>query len=109
MTTHSDRPGLEGEFQESELPLLVRRAGMAEWDEGLVRILDRRALPLSEKYVECRTTEEVAVAIDTMVIQGAFSLSIAAGYGLALSASGDLHDIRSAAARLLKTRPTGLA
>jgi methylthioribose-1-phosphate isomerase len=82
---------------------------MAEWDEGLVRILDRRALPMSEKYVECRTTEEVAVAIDTMVIQGAFSLSIAAGYGLALSASDDLHDIRSAAARLLKTRPTGLA
>jgi len=112
MSTGNGRLGLEGEFGESELPLLVRRAGMAEWDEGLVRILDRRALPLIEKYLECRTTEEVAVAIEEMVIQGAFSLSIAAGYGLALSAvagQGDMETIRLAADRLLKTRPTGLA
>jgi len=111
-STGSGRPGLEGEFSESELPLLVRRAGMAEWDEGLVRILDRRALPLTEKYLECKTTEEVAVAIEEMVIQGAFSLSIAAGYGLALAAvagQGDLVAVRLAADRLLKTRPTGLA
>ncbi len=108
MTTHSNRLGLEGEYPESELPLLVRRAGMAEWDDGLVRILDRRELPLSEKYVECRTPDEVGEAIEQMVIQGAFSLSIAAGYGLALSGGG-LQDIRSAAARLGKTRPTGLA
>ena len=109
MTTNNTRPGLEEEFQESDLPLLVRRAGMAEWDEGVVRILDRRELPLSEKYVECRTTDEVAVAIEEMVIQGAFSLSIAAGYGLALSGSDNLEDFRSGAARLLRTRPTGLA
>jgi len=109
---NADRTGLEGEFSELELPLLVRRAGMAEWDDGVVRILDRRALPLSEKYVECRTTEEVAVAIEEMVIQGAFSLSIAAGYGLALSCSNGpdvLKGIKSDAARLEKTRPTGLA
>lgn len=104
--------GLEGVFKESELPLLVRRAGMAEWDDGVVRILDRRELPLSEKYVECRTTEEVAIAIEEMVIQGSFSLSIAAGYGLALSGSDGpdgLEEIRAAAARLIRTRPTGLA
>lgn len=109
---NADQPGLEGEFSESELPLLVRRAGMAEWDDGVVRILDRRALPLSETYVECRTTDAVAVAIEEMVIQGAFSLSIAAGYGLALSCSNGpnvLEDIQSGAARLEKTRPTGLA
>lgn len=108
----ADKPGLEGEFREAELPLLVRRAGMAEWDDGVVRILDRRALPLSEIYIECRTTEEVAVAVEEMVIQGAFSLSIAAGYGLALSCINGqdaLKDIQSGAARLRKTRPTGLA
>lgn len=108
----SDRLGLEGEFNESELPLLVRRAGMAEWHEGLVRILDRRALPMAEKYLECRTVEEVALAIEEMVIQGAFSLSIAAGYGLALAVKtgqADLEAIHAAADRLLKTRPTGLA
>ena len=42
------RKGLEGEFVEAELPLLIRRAGMAEWDDGVVRILDRRLLPATE-------------------------------------------------------------
>jgi len=112
MNDNMQRLGLEGEFRESELPLLVRRAGMAEWDDGLVRILDRRELPLAEKYLECRTTEEVAKAIEDMAIQGAFSLSIAAGYGLALAGSDGsygLDDFRSGAVRLIRTRPTGLA
>lgn len=110
--THANKLGLEGEFPESDLPLLVRRAGMAEWRDGVVRILDRRQLPLEEKYVECKTTQEVADAIETMVIQGAFSLSIAAGYGLALSVTGStdvLRELRAAATRLRCTRPTGLA
>jgi len=85
---------------------------MAVWDDGVVRILDRRALPSSEKYLECRTVDEVAVAIETMVIQGAFSLSIAAGYGLALAGDNGADGataIHDAAQRLLGTRPTGLA
>jgi methylthioribose-1-phosphate isomerase len=100
--------GLEGEFKESDLPLLIRRAGMAEWDDGVVRILDRRELPLEVQYLECRTVEEVANAIENMAIQGAFSLSIAAGYGLALAGS-DAQAIQLSAARLINTRPTGLA
>lgn len=103
-----DRLGLEGEFKESELPLLIRRTGMAAWDDGVVRILDRRELPLTEKYIECRTVEEVANAIKNMAIQGAFSLSIAAGYGLALAGS-DPQMIKVSAERLTNTRPTGLA
>ncbi|MFT5500800.1 MAG: methylthioribose-1-phosphate isomerase [Woeseiaceae bacterium] len=112
MSTPDHKMGLEGEFSESELPLLVRRAGMAEWDDGVVRILDRRELPLAEKYIECRSVEDVATAIEEMAIQGAFSLAIAAGYGLALAArdgSNSLDNLRSAAARLAGTRPTGLA
>lgn len=112
MSTSDDKMGLEGEFRESELPSLVRRAGMAEWDDGVVRILDRRELPLAEKYLECRSVEDVAKAIEDMAIQGAFSLSIAAGYGLALAASDStdsLDGLRSVASRLAKTRPTGLA
>lgn len=100
MTSTNDRLGLEGEYHESDLPLLVRRAGMAEWDDGVVRILDRRALPLAERYLECRTVESVATAIEDMAIQGAFSLSIAAGYGLALSTGRDLAAIEASAARL---------
>lgn len=106
---HDSRLGLEGEFDEADLPLLVRRDGMAQWRGDAVRILDRRELPLSEVYVDCASTEDVARAIEEMVIQGAFSLSIAAGYGLALAAKNDLQQVERAAARLRKTRPTGLA
>lgn len=110
----NNRLGLEGVFVEEELPLLIRRQGMADWRDGVVRILDRRALPHDERYVDCTSVEEVARCIEDMVIQGAFSLSVAAGYGLALAASdksGVDHRARLAAAaeRLRKTRPTGLA
>lgn len=104
--------GLEGEYAESDLPLLIRRAGMSEWDNGIVRILDRRGLPQRESYLDCRTTDEVAIAIEDMAIQGAFSLAIAAGYGLALASKlscANSESIRTAKARLLSTRPTGLA
>ncbi len=112
--SENDRLGLEGVFVEKDLPLLIRRQGMADWCDGVVRILDRRALPHDERYVDCSSVEEVAICIEDMVIQGAFSLSIAAGYGLALAAV-DLagSDVRSslqaAADRLKRTRPTGLA
>lgn len=108
MAMLDNKLGLEGEFKESDLPLLIRRAGMAEWDDGVVRILDRRELPLDVQYLECRTVEEVANAIENMAIQGAFSLSIAAGYGLALAGS-DAQAIQLSADRLINTRPTGLA
>ncbi len=108
--TSNDRQGLEGVFTESELPLLIRRQGMADWCDGVVRILDRRALPHEERYVDCKSVEQVARCIEDMVIQGAFSLSIASGYGLALAASDkDLTRLQQASERLLKTRPTGLA
>ena len=107
----SERFGLEGEFQEDHLPLLIQRSGMAEWDDGVVRILDRRQLPHIVQYVECTTPDDVAVAIEDMVIQGAFSISIAAGYGLALTppATNVRDGFRVSADRLLRTRPTGLA
>src|SRR5205814_10422027 len=104
--------GLDGEYREAELPLLVQRRGMAYWSGDHVRILDRRQLPLRQVELTCRTVEEVAVAIEDMAIQGAFTLAIAAGYGMALAvrdpatarAEGEI-----AARRLLRTRPTGLA
>ena len=104
--------GLDGFYQESELPLLLKHKGMATWKDGTVKILDRRKLPFTQEYILCHTFEEVAIAIEEMVIQGAFSISIAAGYGLALSAQvagASIKDIYSAASRLKKTRPTGLA
>ncbi|MBM3599926.1 MAG: S-methyl-5-thioribose-1-phosphate isomerase [Alphaproteobacteria bacterium] len=109
-----DRLGLDGEYREAELPLLIRRAGMAEWTGDRVRILDRKHLPHDERYLDCLTVEDVARAIETMTIQGAFTLSIAAGYGLALATPdrplANLDEqVDLAAQRLGRTRPTGLA
>ncbi len=106
--------GLEGVFEEQAIPLPMRRAGMAEWHGDHVRILDRRVLPLTERYVDCYAAADVAVAIKDMVIQGAYSISIAAGYGLALSApdnsdAGSLSSLQADAEHLIATRPTGLA
>jgi methylthioribose-1-phosphate isomerase len=103
--------GWEGVFANDTIPLPMRRAGMAEWQGDHVLMLDRRQLPLQESYLQLKTTEDVAKAIEDMVIQGAFSISIAAGYGLALSALVDtsLDELRVTANRLIQTRPTGLA
>ena len=104
--------GLDGEYREDELPLLVQRRGMAYWSGDHVRILDRRQLPLEQVELACRTVEDVAIAIEDMAIQGAFTLAIAAGLGMALAAGDPATaraDGRIAAERLLRTRPTGLA
>ncbi len=110
------RVALDGEYDEGEVPLLLRHAGMAEWVEGRVRILDRRALPGTVRFIECRDVDEVADAIESMAIQGAFTLSLAAGYGLALAVASHagashmmLATLDAAARRLIATRPTGLA
>ena len=55
-----------------------------EWQDDRVVMIDQRKLPLEEVYVECRTEEEVARAIETMVIRGAPAIGVAAAYGVAL-------------------------
>ena len=52
-----------------------------EWnDEGVVMI-DQRKLPGAEVYVKCKTPQEVAKAIKTMVIRGAPAIGVAAAMG----------------------------
>ena len=64
-----------------------------EWKDDLVVMIDQRKLPASEIYVTCRTAQDVAKAIKTMVIRGAPAIGVAAAMGIALgmrrsSASG---------------------
>jgi methylthioribose-1-phosphate isomerase len=55
-----------------------------EWKDGAVVMIDQRKLPVSEVYVTCKTANEVAKAIRTMVIRGAPAIGVAAAMGLAL-------------------------
>ena len=55
-----------------------------EWKDDAVVMIDQRKLPASEVYVSCRTAQEVAKAIKTMVIRGAPAIGVAAAMGVAL-------------------------
>ena len=55
-----------------------------EWQDDTVVMVDQRKLPAQELYVRCRTAQEVAKAIRTMVIRGAPAIGVAAAMGIAL-------------------------
>ncbi len=82
--------------------------------EALV-VIDRRRLPGEVVRLRCPDHEAVARAIEEMAVQGAGDIAITAGFGLYLAAlqadqgSAAKRDeaLRTAAARLIATRPTG--
>jgi methylthioribose-1-phosphate isomerase len=55
-----------------------------EWNDDGVVMIDQRKLPVSEIYVTCKTANDVAKAIKTMVIRGAPAIGVAAAMGIAL-------------------------
>ena len=55
-----------------------------EWRPDEVVMIDQRKLPGQEVYVHCKTANEVARAIKTMVIRGAPAIGVAAAMGIAL-------------------------
>lgn len=75
-------------------------------------MVDQRRLPFEEVYVDCRTTEQVAEAIEKMVIRGAPAIGVAAAFGVVLGAMalrpGDDREakLRAVVDRLRQTRPT---
>jgi methylthioribose-1-phosphate isomerase len=54
------------------------------WHDDEVVMVDQRKLPGQEVYVHCKTSNEVARAIRTMVIRGAPAIGVAAAMGIAL-------------------------
>jgi len=55
-----------------------------EWTDAGVRFIDQTKLPTEETYVTCKTYEEVADAIRTMIVRGAPAIGVAAAMGIAL-------------------------
>ena len=84
-------------------------------DEGVV-MLDQRRLPREEVYVTLISVEDVARAIETMVIRGAPAIGCAAALGVALAATTSCarsldalrRDVEAASLRLAATRPTAV-
>lgn len=71
--------------QDEGLAYLLQYEHVAWFEDGMVRILDRRIYPTVIRYVECRDYREVVQAIRDMVTQSAGPYT-AAGMGMALAA-----------------------
>ena len=54
------------------------------WQDDAIVMVDQRKLPSAEVYVRCKTGNDVAKAIKTMVIRGAPAIGVAAAMGVAL-------------------------
>jgi methylthioribose-1-phosphate isomerase len=86
------------------------------WDGDAVVLLDQRLLPRDEVYLRLRSVEEVADAIERLVVRGAPAIGCTAALGAALAATtspagdaaGVQRDVVRALARLAATRPTAV-
>jgi methylthioribose-1-phosphate isomerase len=84
------------------------KAGHIEWTAAhTLRMLDQRALPNEERWIEAHTCQDVADAIRSMVVRGAPLIGIAAAFGLAMAALAG-QDLDGAAEALRATRPTAV-
>jgi methylthioribose-1-phosphate isomerase len=83
-----------------------------EWTDDGVVMIDQRLLPNEETYNTYQTVDEVAEAIESMVIRGAPAIGVAAAMGIALgvknlSTKDNLEeDFAEISARIERTRPT---
>src|SRR5258708_3690202 len=78
-----------------------------EWTPAGVVMIDQRLLPRQQVFVTCRTYQEVAEAIKTMVIRGAPAIGVAAAMGVALGVQQDA-DFETVCETLASTRPTAV-
>jgi methylthioribose-1-phosphate isomerase len=78
-----------------------------EEDGPKVVLLDQRRLPEERVELECRTIDELVVAIRELAVRGAPAIGVAAAYGLALAAARG-EDVAAAAAALAASRPTAV-
>ncbi len=90
-------------------PVALRADGRA------LRLLDQRALPERESWLELTRLEDIAHAIETLAVRGAPAIGCAAALGLYVVSLGlpdDPHEftlaLAAASARLAGTRPTAV-
>lgn len=70
---------------DENMPFLLRYENVAWYENGAVRILDRRVYPAEVRFVECGSYQEVVQAVADMVTQSAGPYT-AVGMGMALAA-----------------------
>jgi methylthioribose-1-phosphate isomerase len=81
-----------------------------EWRRNAVRILDQRALPARLRFLVCTDVDRLVDAIETLAVRGAPALGAAGAFGVALAARTlqTKRQVRAAAARIARARPTAV-
>ncbi len=82
---------------------MARPIQPVRWVKNRLEILDQRLLPYREKYLVCRTVDQVVDAIKTLAVRGAPLLGVTGAYALALA-----KDRPVAAKKLIASRPTAV-
>lgn len=95
------------------MPFLLKYENVAWYEDGKVRILDRRVYPTEIRFVTCTDYGEVARAVADMVTQSAgpytamgMGMALAAGQVRGRSRAEQTAFLRQAAADLANARPT---
>ncbi len=86
------------------------------WDNDRLYLLDQRALPIEEVYLELQTAEATADAITDMVVRGAPAIGVTAAFGVVLAARASHQQngpswkegIQGDMERLAASRPTAV-
>ncbi len=87
-----------------------------EWHDGIVRMIDQKALPWKLEMVDLPDYQAVAAAITDMTVRGAPAIGASAAFGMALAAKQSkansvealLTDLGEAATHLKAARPTAV-
>ncbi|MCL5986631.1 MAG: S-methyl-5-thioribose-1-phosphate isomerase [Actinobacteria bacterium] len=86
------------------------------WDNGILRLIDQRALPFEEKYLYIKDYRDAAEAIITLAVRGAPAIGVTAAFAVVLAANQFMegrkesffHGIDRAISELAGTRPTAV-
>ncbi|MCA0452818.1 MAG: S-methyl-5-thioribose-1-phosphate isomerase [Chloroflexi bacterium] len=87
-----------------------------EWHDGIVRMIDQKALPWKTEMVDLPNYKAVAAAITDMTVRGAPAIGASAAFGMALAAKQSsatsvgemMQDLGQAADVLKAARPTAV-
>jgi len=82
------------------------------WTQNSLRLLDQRALPLKEVYLEVKNLEDCIFAIKDMVVRGAPCIGFTGIFGMVLwmqdNLNFNLSQLRLASDLLISARPTAV-
>lgn len=86
------------------------------WEDGILKLIDQRALPFEEKYLHIKDYRDAADAIFTLAVRGAPAIGVTAAFAVVLAANefrkvgreDFFLDVDRAISELAGTRPTAV-